>query len=198
MSDLLDIFCSLERRNFVNKTIYRLRLRNGEITTDPARILQEQEKFYRSLYTSKGSINREYITESDIIFPKISEEDFELLEADITSEEIGIALKALALGKSPGTDGLPADFYKFFYKKIKETLYQVYIEDIKKGKLHLSTQRGIISLLEKQGKDGLELKSWRPLTLLNTDYKIISKVLATRLKVILEKIVHSDQTGFLP
>ena len=111
---------------------------------------------------------------------------------------MSIALKQMDNSKSPGTDGLLADFYKVFYRQIKNILYEVCLAGLRDGVLHLSARRGIISLLEKNNKNNLFLKSWRPLTLLNTDYKILSKVLANRLKQVLMQIIDTDQTGFLP
>ena len=63
--------------------------------------------------------------------------------------------------------------------------------------MHVSTRRGILSLLKKLGKDSLFLKSWYPLTLLNTDNKIYGKILANRMNYVLQKIVHHSQTGFV-
>ena len=61
----------------------------------------------------------------------------------------------------------------------------------------MDQRRGIITLIPKKGKDSTRLKNWRPLTLLNTDYKILAKLFAYRIKGLLESIIHSDQTGFV-
>ena len=60
-----------------------------------------------------------------------------------------------------------------------------------------SQRNGIITLLPKKDKDPLYVKNHRPISLLNTDYKIIAKVMANRLKVCLHQIIHEDQTGFM-
>ena len=86
-----EYFCNLEKRNYVNKTIYRLQLENGEITTDQKRILREQEKFYCTLYTSKGGVDSEYV--KDLNCPQISIEEKLILDAPITCDEITNALK---------------------------------------------------------------------------------------------------------
>ena len=65
--------------------------------------------------------------------------------------------------KSLGTDGFPPDFYKMFWPKIKDLYLQVVHEAIQKGRLHLTVRRGIISLLEKAGKNKQKLKFWRPI-----------------------------------
>ena len=52
-------------------------------------------------------------------------------------------------------------------------------------------------MIPKQGKDLTKLESWHPLSILNTDYKIIAKVLARRLKVALSEIINPDQIGYM-
>ena len=99
--------------------------------------------------------------------------------------------------KSPGLDGLPIEFYKTFWPDIKDYFMNSVKLAKNKSELSLSQRQGIISLLPKKGKNSLLLKNWRPLSLLNQDYKIIAKVIATRIKKVLPKIIHRDQTGFL-
>ena len=60
-----------------------------------------------------------------------------------------------------------------------------------------SSRRAVISLLPKKG-DLLDIKNWRPVSLLNTDCKIFAKVLANRLKNIIDSIVHPDQSYSIP
>ena len=60
-----------------------------------------------------------------------------------------------------------------------------------------SAKNGIISLIEKPGKDQLLLKSWRPLSLLCCDYKIYAKIIANRLQLVIDKLILKDQVGFL-
>ena len=64
-------------------------------------------------------------------------------------------------------------------------------------KFSVSQRRGIIKLVPKKDSDPSLIKNWRPITLLNSDYKIAAKVLANRLKRVLPKLVNSDQTGFI-
>ena len=58
-------------------------------------------------------------------------------------------------------------------------------------------RQGLLSLIDKPGKDPYILTSWRPLPLLNCDYKIFAKVIANRMQLVLPYIIHEDQTGFL-
>ena len=99
--------------------------------------------------------------------------------------------------KSPGIDGFPVEFYKIFWNEIKDMLLESYQYSIDTGSLSISQKQGIITLLPKSDKDLSYLKNWRPITLLTVDYKILSSVLAMRLKSNLSDIIHEDQTGFI-
>ena len=65
------------------------------------------------------------------------------------------------------------------------------------GKLSISQRRGIIKLIPKKDANLNSIKNWRPLTLLNCDYKIATKAIASRIKMFLPKLVSDDQTGFI-
>ena len=64
------------------------------------------------------------------------------------------------------------------------------------GKLSISQHCGVITLIPKVDLGLLDLQNWRPITLLNTDYKIASKAIARRIETIPPKLVHPDQTDF--
>ena len=188
-------YLALEKHNFNKKTIHRLETDKGEMIDDSDSILKELKKFYQQLYTSAGP--RDLTFTEGIKFPTISQQDKTELDKDITPNEIALAIKSLSNDKCPGTDVLPANFYKMFYPKIKDFLPKLYEEIIRDKKLHLSARRGIISLLEKIDKNLLKIKSWHPLSMLNTDYKILAKILVTYMQSVMKDIIHPSQTGFL-
>ena len=188
-------FLNLEKQKYCNKTIYRLQKENGEIVNNPQEILKMQKEFYENLYTSQVTPDRNYL--KHLNFPQISRETYDRLKADITIEELTRAVKMRANSKTPSTDGLPIEFYKTFWDKLKCFLCELYKEIIISGQFHLTARQGIISLLEKPESNTLLLKSWRPLTLLNSDYKLFSKVLAIRLHDALQEVIHPSQTGFI-
>ena len=188
-------FLNLEKHDKLKRTIFRIRNQEGNILTDKHDILKALKNYYEKLYTTMGPIDPTY--SDKLIFPQISFEAKQKADADIKMSEMALALKQMPNGKCPGTDGLPADFYKVFFGKIKNILFDVYLESIEEGSLHLTTRRGIISLLEKLGKDPLDLNCWRPLSLLNTDNKIYAKILANHLQETLPDIIHPSQTGFI-
>ena len=58
-------------------------------------------------------------------------------------------------------------------------------------------RRGIIRLIPKEDSQLNQLQNWRPITLLNVDYKIASKAIAKRIELLLPYLIHPDQTGFV-
>ena len=100
-------------------------------------------------------------------------------------------------GKSPGTDGFTVEFYRFFWPNIKNILIDSFKTALDSGELSIEQRRGIISLIPKKDKDLLFLKNWRPLTLLNCDYKILSTAIAAKYKLALEEVIHPNQSAFL-
>jgi hypothetical protein len=180
------IFLDLEKRNHKMKCITKLINEQGAEIKDADLILKYEEEFYKNLYSKQKQVNEIEKTEAanyfkDNTLPKVSEVDKINCDKNLTIEEIGIALKGLQNGKSPGTDGFTPDFYKFFWPDIKDTVFESLSYAFEVEKLSIDQRRGVINLIPKKDKDPRQLKNWRPISLLNTDYKIITKVLANRI-----------------
>ena len=75
--------------------------------------------------------------------------------------------------------------------------YQLLYFDYETGKLSVTQRRGIIKLISKKDAEPYFIKNWRPLKLLNCDYIIAAKAIASRLKTFLPDLINSDQTGFI-
>ena len=192
-------FLNMEKRNYNKKVIKRLRLQNGTLITDREEILFEQRDFYRKLYSTNKNKNSITLKEfmNDKKLPKLNEEDKKSIEHKITEQEICSMIKTFANDKSPGLDGIPIEFYKVLWNDIKTYFINVVNCSYELKYLSPSQRRGVISLLPKDNKDILMLKNWRPITLLNADYKILAKCIACRIKKHIQKLMHDDQTGFL-
>ena len=76
-------------------------------------------------------------------------------------------------------------------------LLNSYNDSFQKGSLSISQKRGTITLIPKGDINLMDLKNWRPISLLNIDYKLLSKVLVKRMERHLPKLIHTDQTGFI-
>lgn len=129
--------------------------------------------------------------------PNLDRVAAEELERPITAVELEAAVKSLLSGKSPGPDGFPAEFYKTFWKQLAPHLLEMFTESYNSGTLPHTLNQACISLLLKKGKDPLSCGSYRPISLLNVDFKLLSKLLARRLEVVLPSIISLDQTGFI-
>ena len=99
--------------------------------------------------------------------------------------------------KSPGTSGYSSEFFMFWWRDLGAFLVRSINFGFNSGMLSITQRQGIITCIPKEGKDKRFLTNWRPITLLNTSYKIASACIAARLKTVLPKIIHGDQTGFL-
>ena len=192
-------FLNLEKRNHAIKEIITLIDANGITITKANAILDEQKLFFENLYTQNCTDESkdesgEFLDDDKLV--QLSLDSSVILDMDIQIEECSRALKDMKNGKSPGTDGFTADFYKFFWSDIKEIVFDSFIYAFQTGKLSIEQRRGILSLIPKAQKDLRYLKSWRPLSLLNTDYKILTKTLANRLQTVLDDLVNTDQCGY--
>ena len=107
------------------------------------------------------------------------------------------ALKSMQNNKYPGNDGLTKEFYETFWNEIKNPFMNSVMEAREKKKLSTSQPQAVIKVIEKKERDKWFIKNWRPTSLLNVDYKIIAKALATRLKETLPKLISFQQTAYV-
>ena len=116
-----------------------------------------------------------------------------MCEGLLSQEECFAALQGMACGKAPGSDGLPMEFYLKFWHVLGFDLVCVLNSAFGLGSSSRSQRRGIITLSFKKG-DRLDPKTWRPISLLNVDYKIASRSIAARLLKIIHLVVDKDQS----
>ena len=193
-------FLNLEKRHYKNGVISQLKLGDNEFASSDKEILTECETFYRNIYSSKADCDDSRI--NDLFFgntasKSLNPEEKEKCEGMLTKAECLQALKSMKPGKTPGSDGLPIEFYKVFWNEISDCLLNAINYAYIEGKFSISQRRGIIKLIPKKDAEPYFVKNWRPITLLNSDYKIAAKAIANRLQNVLPKLIDSDQTGFL-
>ena len=115
----------------------------------------------------------------------------------ITAEELSLVLKKSKNNKSPGIDGILAEFLKVFWGKLKILVTNAINACYLKGELSVSLRKGIITCLPKENKDRKFIKNWRPISLLCVIYKLASAALAERLKPLLDIMISQSQSGFI-
>ena len=194
-------FLNLEKRHYRQGTINRLKKSENDFATTDKEILHECEYFFKDIYSSKmktdsipAETDKFFFSENDTV---LSNEERDSIEGLLTELECLNALKDMEPDKSPGTDGLPSEFYLMFWNEVSQPLLEALNYGFEIGQMSISQKRGIIKLIPKKSEELYYVKNWRPLTLLNCDYKIATKVIANRLKTHLHKLINNDQTGFL-
>ena len=125
--------------------------------------------------------------------PKLDNDDNLKLEGKLTYTEVATALKNMKNEKSPGPDGFTVEFFKFFFKDIGKYFIRSLNEGLEKGELSVTQYQGVITCLPKEGKPKQFIKNWRPISLLNVAYKILSSCMASRIRNVLPKIIHQSQ-----
>jgi exonuclease III len=112
------------------------------------------------------------------------------------------ALKAAPRGKRPGSDGLPYEFYVAFGPVVQELAIAAanaaFADEAAATPLPASQRHGLIVLLHKAGKPRQRVDSYRPITLLNCDYKLVARILTTRLGSPVNDVLSVTQTAFVP
>ena len=189
-------FLQLEINRARCKAINRLYDQQGNLRDTQQEINEVIHSYYSKLFSSQNlQQDPEYL--NDITLPTLDDTDQAILDAPINIEEIKIAVKSLNKDKCPGCDSFPIEWYEKFLPHLIYTLHSVYLRNIELGCIHGSARESIISLMDEVDKDNLYLEHWRPLSLLTSDYKIYTKVLASRLQMVLDKLLSTDQRGFI-
>ena len=187
-------FFNLEKMKYNAKTCYKLLEEDGTEITEQQMILEKQKDFYSELYDIDQDVEFTSPNTSGIYVPDPIQTD---QNQQITIKELEVAIRTMNRNKTPGEDGIPVDFYKVFWIQIKEVFYEMMISSYEEKYLHDSARKGILNLIPKPNKDSRQIKNLRPITLLNTDYKIIEKAVANKMLPALEHIIHKDQRGFM-
>lgn len=193
-------FLSLEKARAGAKIMDRLKTGDGKILTNQSDILNEQHRFYSTMFSRKGYFdeNKAEQFSKDLNIPQLSDEQRKELDEPLLEQEFSKALKEMKNGTAPGLDGLTTSFIKFFWIKLKLLIIPSLQAAYDKGEMSITQKRAVITLLHK-GKElpRDDLSNWRPISLTNSDYKILAKCLASRLSSVMSDLVSEDQVGFI-
>lgn len=139
---------------------------------------------------------RAYLDRID--FPTLAPDASIKLYCDISLEDIQEAIAQLQPGKAPGANGIPVKFYSLYQDILAPRLASLFAQFSSLGSQPGSMSEVVIVLLPKPGKDSEHCTSYRPISLLNVDAKILAKILANQLLRILGELIHVDKIGFMP
>ena len=192
-------FFGLEKRQNDKKSIRLLRNSQGVLISQQKKVSNELVDFYKSLFSEDQHLTENECFEFLQKFspPTVSAAEKQHCDRRITENECFKAISQLSNNKFPGLDEFSTEFYKVFWEVIKSDFLDCLNFSMKNLELCNSQYEGVITLLLKPGKDHLYASNYRPITLLNCDYKIFSKVINNRLISFLPKLIHYDQNGFI-
>ena len=172
--------------------------KHQELVSTDEEILEICHTFYDNLYSMR---NKPSWRMSNFDNPpdklKLTTEEISLMSQPISKDDLHEALMTMHLNKSPGPDGLMVAFYRKYWNIVGDLLYDAITEGYEMGRFTYSHRLGIIKLLTKPHRDPRQPQNLRPITLLNVGYKLVTKVLALRIRSFLPRLIHTDQNGFV-
>ena len=128
---------------------------------------------------------------------RLLEEEREVLEEDVTRKEVEVSLWSVKPFKSPGPDGYHAGFYQRNWHIVKDSVVKLVAKIFESRSMPSHLNKTLITLIPKcPGADCLSL--FRPISLCNTIYKLVTKVLVNRIRPMLNNLVSPLQTAFVP
>ena len=191
--NLTDKVKRLENTYQGRKQIPKIRDNTGVVEEDPKKIADSFRGFYMTLYGSEPVDDRKQ-TEYTRYAKSLSAEDSQELDQPIALADLKASLEQTENNKAPGPDGLTFEFYKGFFHLLGPLLLQLVGEIHQTGSLTQSQTLSYITLLPKVPGPPLDMAKYRPISLLNSDYKLITKTLANKIKPMLGKLIDKDQT----
>eukprot|EP00253_Pinus_taeda_P007045 PITA_07045 len=179
-----------ERNNIERITV------EGRELSDQGEIKEAASRHFQTLLTADPHHleNPEFL---NIIENKISETQNGELDKEITREEIEWSIRSMPLDKAPGPDGFSASFYKTHWDIIKKDYIRMAKNFYTKCKMGSSIKSSHLALIPKE-PNPQTFGRFKPISLCNVSYKIITKILANRLKKILPSLISENQGGFVP
>jgi len=166
---------------------------DGEATKNPEVITKEIEKFYQRLYTETETWRPAGGCRAD---RRVSIEDNQMLQKEFEEQEIWECVKLCAGDKAPGPDGYTMAFYIHCWEVIKGEVISTIRNFHERCFFEKSFNSTYVALIPKK-MGAKELTHFRPISLISSVYKIISKVLTDRLKNVIHKLVDTQQLAFI-
>ena len=182
ITNALSIFFNLEKRNYENRIISQLHNDEEELLSDFKKVNKEIEHHFSQFYKTNFDSSKEkeisgkfqsFVENLDLAY-LVEQESLEV-EAEINIDEVRNALNSFQNNNTPGDDGFTKEFYEVLFDLIGAALLDSLNAGFENGTLYISQRRGVISLIPKDENNLMTLSNWRPVTLLNVDYKILAK-----------------------
>jgi hypothetical protein len=183
-----------QHRKKIN-TIWKIEDEHGCVWKEKADIHRAFVQYYTKLFTTEESVG--VVKCLSGIEQRVTNDMNTQLLKEFTANEISVALAQMQPLKSPGPDGFTACFYQKFWPTVGREVCQAVLGFLNTGILDGAINSTYIALIPKK-KSPTKVTEYRPISLCNVLYKLISKVLANRLKKILPSIISKNQSAFVP
>ena len=178
------------RRNYIS----RLSDERGRWHDSNEEIADLMIEYYNTLFSTSNPTS---LNEAVANVPKVVTVDMNNnLIRDFRDEEVEQAIKQMAPSKALGPDGMPPIFYQKYWHVVGSDVTTAVLSCLNSGRLLKSINHTFITLIPKV-KCPEKVTDFRPISLCNVIYKLVSKVLANRLKMILPQIVSESQSAFV-
>lgn len=174
--------------------ILRLKGEDGRWVENEEEVCSLVSRYFSDLFSSSSPQHCNSVVED--IDQSLTDGDRLSIERQVTSKEVYEALMQMAPNKAPGPDGMPALFFQKFWVFVGPTVVKMVTDFFETGVLPPNINKTLITLIPKVSQPE-SLKDLRPISLCNVLYKIISKVLVNRIKPILPRIIHENQSAFV-
>ena len=184
-----------EVQRFPDRYIASVKTPDGRLLRSGREIRDAFRKHFRDRFARCTDLPlrefRSYLAD----FPRLGAAEAASCEGVVTECEVRDALKQVGLNKSPGLDGLPYEVYLRMSHMFVPILTDIFNHWFAQGAIPGSVTKGVITLLKKGGRHVWEgLDDYRPITLLNTELKILARVLANRLQHVISDLIGPEQT----
>ncbi|KAL0293794.1 UNVERIFIED_CONTAM: hypothetical protein Scaly_3134800, partial [Sesamum calycinum] len=181
-----------------SKRVFQIINEDGHTLTTQEDVVNEFVSFYQRLLG--GDRRREFI---DLRYLRpwarhvLTQEESQALVQSVTREEIKDAFFDIAEDKAPGPDGYSSGFYKAAWPVIGEEMIKAILEFFTTGRLLKQVNTTILALIPKVRAPST-VSDFRPISCCNVLYKVITKIIVQRLRLVLDKLISPSQNAFVP
>jgi exonuclease III len=179
---------SHRRYNYMDKVVV-----DGVVYEEESEIREKVVHFYESLY-QESETWRPMV--DGLEFDGITATESALLERKFGKDEVLQVVKDLQGDKAPGPDGFTMAFFQKCWSVIEEDVMGFFDEVYHHCKFERSLNASFIALIPKR-QNASNIRDFRPISLIGSIYKLLAKVLANRLKGVLDKLISESQNAFV-